>query len=74
MNIFKDNPPHCVDYTGSKKTGPERVADVQQLHPGATYYANPSERCVYKGTCVKYRTEVYCGWIACIYERRKDED
>ena len=72
MNIFKTPPfPICVDYTGSTMTGPERLADVQERHPGATYYANPSEKVVY-GEHLLYDESVYCGWIACIYERRED--
>ncbi len=72
MNIFKENPPHCVDYTGSKLTGPERLADAEEKHPCATYYANPSEEALY-GACIKYDPGVYSGWIACKYERRSDE-
>ena len=71
-NIFGDptKEAHCVDYTGSKMTGPERLADVQQRYPCATYYANPSEQSLYKA-CIKYDPSVYCGWVAAVYEREE---
>ena len=74
MNIFQDpdKEAHPVDYTNSKMTGPERVADVEKIHPCATYYANPSEQSLY-GACLLYDPSVYCGWIACVYSRGNDE-
>ena len=74
MNILMDltKEAHPVDYTNSKLTGPERLADAQARWPGAEYYANPSEQSLY-GSFLKYDPAVHRGWVACVYERRNDE-